>query len=187
MKKILLTSLLCATLPGQVFADEVTQYTQEARGLVKEFMGSLKGELKTAMEAGGPIEAIGTCNLKAPEIAGQKSQQFGWDLARTSLKLRNRDNAPDAWEQEVLQSFETRKGAGEDITKIELSEIVEQDGKRYFRYMKAIPTGKPCLKCHGDGIDADVAEKLDSLYPEDKARGFKEGDIRGAFTFRKAL
>jgi hypothetical protein len=53
--------------------------------------------------------------------------------------------------------------------------------------MKAIPAGKACLKCHGDGIDAEVVEKLDELYPEDKARDFKEGDIRGAFTFEKAL
>ncbi len=187
MKKSLFTLMFCALLPGYLYADEVAQHAGEARGLIKEFAGALKGELKAAMKAGGPLEAISTCNNKAPEIASQKSQELGWDLARTSLKLRNPDNAPDAWEQEVLQSFETRKAAGEDAAKMEQAEIVEKDGKRVFRYMKAIPAGKRCLKCHGESIKADLAEKLDSLYPEDQARGFKEGDIRGAFTFQKAL
>jgi hypothetical protein len=187
MKKILLPFLISALIPGHLLADQADQYTQEARGLVKEFVGGLKGELKAAMEKGGPVNAIGTCNKKAPEIAEQKSQQFQWKMARTSLKLRNQDNAPDGWEQNVLESFEKRKAAGEDVRKMEHREIVEKDGKQVFRYMKAIPAGKACLKCHGDGIDAEVVEKLDELYPEDKARDFKEGDIRGAFTFEKAL
>jgi hypothetical protein len=177
----------CAVLPIHLLADEVADYTQEARGLVKEFFGALKGELEAAMKAGGPINAIGTCNLKAPEIAHQLSQRSGWELARTSLKLRNQDNAPDSWEKNVLLSFEARKKSGEDITNMELAGIVESEGKLTFRYMKAIPTGELCLKCHGDNIDAKVAERLDALYPDDQARGYKQGDIRGAFTFEKGL
>lgn len=187
MKKILLTFLVAAFIPGYLLAAEGGQYTQEARGLVKEFVGALKGELKAAMEKGGPVNAIGTCNEKAPEIADRKSQQFQWKMARTSLKLRNQDNAPDAWEQKVLESFEKRKAAGEEVAKIEHGEIVDKDDKAVFRYMKAIPAGKACLKCHGEAIDPEVAEKLDELYPDDKARGFKEGDLRGAFSFEKAL
>jgi hypothetical protein len=53
--------------------------------------------------------------------------------------------------------------------------------------MKAIPTAELCLKCHGGDIDAKVAERLDALYPDDQARGYNQGDIRGAFTFRKSL
>jgi hypothetical protein len=187
MNKRALLFFFCAVLPAHLLADEVTDYTQEARGLVKEFFGALKGELKTAMEAGGPVNAIGTCNLKAPEIANQLSQQSGWELARTSLKLRNQDNAPDIWEKNVLLSFEARKKAGEDVTGMELAGIVESDGKLTFRYMKAIPTAELCLKCHGGDIDAKVAERLDALYPDDQARGYNQGDIRGAFTFRKSL
>jgi hypothetical protein len=179
--------LFCALLPAHLLADEVANHTQEARGLVKEFFGALKGELQAAMKTGGPVNAIGVCNLKAPEIANQLSQKSGWQLARTSLMLRNQENAPDVWEQNVLRSFEARKKAGEDITKMELAGIVESDGKLTFRYMKAIPTAELCLKCHGANIDANVAEKLDALYPEDQARGYKQGDIRGAFTFQKSL
>ncbi|MBL6933600.1 MAG: DUF3365 domain-containing protein, partial [Rhodospirillales bacterium] len=54
--------------------------------------------------------------------------------------------------------------------------------------MKAIPTDeKPCLACHGGNISEEVAAKLDDLYPQDKARGYNAGDIRGAFTIRQPM
>jgi hypothetical protein len=187
MNNRLLLLLICMALPGHLLADETADHTQEARGLVKEFFGALKGELQAAMKTGGPTNAISTCKLKAPEIANQLSQKSGWTLARTSLKLRNQDNAPDTWEMNVLRSFESRKQAGEDITKMELAGTVETDGKPVFRYMKAIPTAELCLKCHGTNIDPQVAKKLDDLYPEDQARDYSLGDIRGAFTFQKSL
>ncbi len=51
--------------------------------------------------------------------------------------------------------------------------------------MKAIPTGPLCLACHGETLAAPVAEKIGELYPADKATGFREGDIRGAFVVTK--
>ncbi len=53
--------------------------------------------------------------------------------------------------------------------------------------MKAIPTQEVCLACHGEKIDKATAAKLAKLYPKDKARGFKVGDLRGAFTMSKDL
>ena len=48
--------------------------------------------------------------------------------------------------------------------------------------MKAIPTGKPCLTCHGAEIKSNIVAKINELYPYDKAKNFKVGDIRGAFS-----
>ena len=45
----------------------------------------------------------------------------------------------------------------------------------------------PCLKCHGETIEPETAAILDELYPEDKARGYKAGQVRGAFTLKKKL
>jgi hypothetical protein len=168
-------------------ADDAQQYTGEARGIAKQFFGALKGELQGAMKRGGPVAAIGLCNIRAPQISSQVSYDVGWDVARTSLKLRNPKNAPDAWEMAVLERFEARKVAGEDLKSMEYAEIVESDGQKAFRYMKAIPTDELCLTCHGTEIPSEVATQLDQLYPKDAARGFKEGDIRGAFTLSKNL
>jgi hypothetical protein len=44
-----------------------------------------------------------------------------------------------------------------------------------------------CLTCHGENIASEVDAKLKELYPYDQARGFREGDLRGAFTIAKPL
>lgn len=113
----------------------------------------------------------------------------GWTVGRTSAKARNPDNKPDAWEAKVLADFEARKAAGEDPTKLEFFEVVTQGDEQRFRYMKAIviPEKAPCLACHGAEIAPEVAEKLQALYPDDPATGYKTGDIRGAFTITQPL
>jgi len=161
----------------------------EAQAIIKEFFGTLKGELEAGMKQGGPVNAITVCKGRAPAISEEMSAKHGWEVGRTSLKLRNSIlNKPDAWEVSVLEQFEARKAKGEDVTKIDFAEVVATpDGKQAFRYMKAIPTQELCLNCHGAEIKPEVAAALDKFYPDDKARGFKEGDIRGAFTLSKPL
>jgi hypothetical protein len=161
---------------------------EQAKGLIKEFATTLQGELQTAMKAGGPTKAISVCRDRAPAIASDLSTRSGWEVARTSLKVRNQaQNLPDDWETGVLEAFERRKAAGEPVDTIAFGEIVEVQGGKQFRFMKAIPTGEVCLACHGSDLTAEVAAALDELYPGDQARGFALGDIRGAFSLSKPL
>jgi len=184
MYKKLIATLLTSTLASVAMANELDA---EARGLVKQFGSTLKGQLVGAMKKGGPVKAIEFCNLRAPGIAADIAAASSWKVGRTSLKIRSEANAPDSWELKVLQEFEAKKSAGIAPATLEYSEVVEVDGKRNFRYMKAIPTEKACLKCHAATIAPDVEAKLHELYPGDSARGFSEGDIRGAFTLTKPL
>jgi hypothetical protein len=183
-----LTMATALLLGGTVHAEQTLQANmEEGKGIIKAFFGDLKGELEKGMKEGGPVKTITTCNTVAPHLAEAHSQMSGWQVGRTSLKLRNPDNAPDAWEESVLKEFEARKTAGEDPMKLIKAEVVEEQGRKVFRMMKAIPTAEVCTKCHGDAIAAPVVSKLDELYPADQARGFKVGDLRGAFTLRKPL
>ena len=192
MKKIMTVALLCAMPLSASFAgDDAKKYAAESKAVVKEFFGQLKGELGKSMKAGGPVATIEVCSKTAPEIAKTLSEKHGMTVARTSLKTRNSSNAPDAWEEAVLKKFEERAAAGENPANMAFFEIIENDGKKNFRFMKAIGmpplTKMPCLKCHGENISPKVIAKLDELYPEDKARGYKPGQIRGAFTITKPL
>ena len=187
MKRTLIAIGIASLLAAPAYAGEPSKEVMESRAAIKQLGGTLKGELKAAMKQGGPTEAIKVCNTVAPAIAADISKKNGFDVARTSLKPRNAGNAPDAWETKVLQSFEDRKAAGENPGKMEFSEVVDMDGKKTFRYMKAIPTGKVCLNCHGTEIKPGVIKQINALYPEDKATGFKEGDIRGAFTIIREM
>ncbi len=182
----------CAAMP--VWATDVGDVAEEKlqtyRQAIKGFAGGLKAELKAGMKEGGPVKAIGICNTKATMVAAEHSKNSGFNISRTSLKTRNSHNAPDDWEKAVLLQFEERKAKGEDPMTLEYAKIVEdKDGSRNIRYMKAIPTGKVCLVCHAstEHLDAGVVERLDKLYPEDQARGFKVGDLRGAFSVQETL
>lgn len=124
----------------------------------------------------------------APEIAQELSEKSGWEVGRTSLKLRNPNlNAPDDWERQVLLRFEEHKAAGDDVQTMAYAEVVETDAGKSYRFMKAIPTADLYLACHGESINPDIAAAIDEAYPQDEARGCKAGDIRGAFTLSKSL
>jgi hypothetical protein len=189
VKKSVIAAMLFS-LPFTVVAD-VNEYKAEAKKITGAFFEELKGELGKGLKSGGPVAAIGICNTRAPALAREHSQNSGWNVARTSLKLRNPDNAPDAWETKVLQQFEAQRAKGEGPDALVYTEIVEEGDETYFRFMKGIvmpPLEKmPCLMCHGEDIDPSTAAALDELYPQDQARGYKAGQVRGAFTLKKKI
>ena len=178
-------AVLLMILATAVRADtgvDVDTLSAEARQQIKQFAGELKATLKGGMTDGGPQHAVKLCREEAGPIAARHSSA-GWQLGRTSLGVRNPDNQPDAWELSVLQDFEQRKAAGEKVAALEASRVSAGE----FRYMKAIPTGGMCLACHGSKLSTPVTQVLDRLYPQDQARGFNLGDIRGAFTLTKSI
>jgi len=183
MKKILLIAVILSS--SSVIADEHQEFTLQSQAAIKEFASTLKGSLVAAMKSSGPVGAINVCNNVAPTIASELSKKYDMKIARTSLKVRNPDNAPDNWEKHVLKTFEERKSEGESVKTLTFSEKITGDGSQEMRMMKAIPTGEVCLICHGSNITEPVQASLDKLYPDDQATGFSLGDIRGAFTVRK--
>ena len=157
-----------------------------SREVARKLGAALKEALDQAIQHGGPVNGIAVCHDQAERIATEISQQQGTLIGRTGLKIRNPANAPDNWELAVLKQFEARKAQGEPVDSLEFAALIEDDqGKKTFRYMKAIPTAAPCLHCHGQNLDAAVDAKLKELYPNDQARGFQEGDLRGAFTLAR--
>jgi hypothetical protein len=159
----------------------------EARAIVGDFFTTLKTELETAIKDGVPASAVEMCQVRAPEIAAAMSDKSRWEVGRTSLKRRNPNNEPNPWERAVLEDFEARKAAGEEVKPVAYSEVMMADGEKQFRFMKAIPVGGVCLACHGDSIAPYVASAIDEAYPSDRATGSQLGDVRGAFTLTKPL
>jgi hypothetical protein len=160
---------------------------ERAQAAVAEFSKALKAELMAAMRSGGPVAAIEVCNIQAPRIAEHISAANDLQISRVSRKNRNPGNAPNDWQARVLASFEDRKQAGEDPSGLTWQETTEIDGVTEFRFMRAIPTAALCLQCHGEALAPPVAERLAELYPDDKATGFREGDLRGAFVVTRQV
>ncbi len=158
------------------------------RSATKKLGGALKSALQEAMGEGGPLGAMNVCHDESEVIAQRICEEEGLAIGRTSRKFRNPSNAPDEWEKAGLETFAARIVAGERPKDLELwATVTDADGGRTFRYLKAIPTAPLCLSCHGGGLTPDLAEKLAELYPEDQARGFSVGDMRGAFTVQLEL
>jgi len=186
-KNIILICLFLLLTPSLLLAADETALRSEAGRLVKTYVGKLKGALQTSMTMGGPVRAIDTCKKQAPKFAAEMEAASGWQIGRTSLRIRNPANRPDAWERAGLETFEQQHRAGTPAGKLVKSEIVQQGAQQRFRFLKAIPTGKLCLTCHGDNIAPEIRQALQRDYPQDQATGFKIGDLRGAFTLSKPL
>jgi hypothetical protein len=187
----LLFTCLLAAAPALHAADtaapDPAPLADQAKASVAAFAAALKSELLAAMQAGGPLLAIDVCHARAPAIAAEISRQQELQVSRVSQRNRNPGNAPNDWQAAVLDEFEARRTAGEDLAALSWQSLAETDGGQEFRFMKAIPTAPLCLGCHGESIAPPVREKLAELYPDDKATGFREGDIRGAFVVTRQL
>ncbi len=185
---LLLAGIAQARQESAVKSPDALPEVKASRVAAQQFGGALKEALQQAMQNGGPVNGIAVCHDKAKQIAADQSWKSGVLIGRTSLKIRNSANAPDNWELAVLRQFEARKIQGEPADKLEFFAVIDDDkGQKTFRYMKAIPTVALCLNCHGETLSPEVAAKLKELYPNDQAHGFKEGDLRGAFTIAKPL
>jgi len=158
-----------------------------AKTAIKELATSLQSELKAAMQTGGPVAAIGVCNTKAMPITQKVAAEQDMHISRVSLKNRNPANAPNEWQAAVLVDFQRQKSEGNGMGSLTWSETVSENGEQEFRFMKAIPTGKICLMCHGTEISPQIERILADLYPTDRATGYREGDLRGAFVVTRQL
>jgi hypothetical protein len=183
MKQILL-GLCLAMLTMDCSSDQQSDMDTEvaaAKAAIMELAAALQSELKAAMQTGGPVAAIGVCNTQAMPITQKVAAEQGLRLSRVSLNNRNPANLPNEWQTAVLKDFERKQAEGKDISSLAWSETVNVDGEQEFRFMKAIPTSAVCLSCHGTELSPEVSQVLTGLYPMDRATGYHEGDIRGAF------
>lgn len=107
------------------------------------------------------------------------TEKEGVTIRHASVKNRNPKHAATPEEAELIGRFDA------DRKLTEAQEAFEKDGKRFFRYTKPIFVEQACLACHGDKDKRPrfIVEK----YPDDKAFGFKKGDLRGIISVTAPL
>jgi len=172
MKASLATIVSGVLLACSPRADPTQEQAWHDRGAaaVTGLKQGLVAELSAALASGGPENAIEVCRVRAPALAAEASRA-GVRVGRTSHKLRNRDNAPPDWVAPLLQRYV----AGELVN--EPTVVALDDGRG--GYVEPLYTAPMCLTCHGEAIAPAIAEKLGVLYPDDRAIGFRAGELRG--------
>jgi len=176
MKIVLLTSLL---LSSTLFAKEIPQdVINTGAKLSKELLEQLSTKLKHEVQTNGIVQAAKFCNKNALTLTEEVNlrQVQGISVKRISLQERNRANTPKTDEALVLESMQKML---EEKTLPEY--IIEEEGKTYKYYKPLIIKKELCLKCHGNiSENPELSEFIKESYPQDKATGYKMGDLRGA-------
>jgi hypothetical protein len=163
-------------------------YSAEFRGYAKEYMSGLKSVLMKNMKEGGPLKAVSVCSDTASDLTRIYSAKLKIKIKRISYKNRNIKNFPDKFEKEALNKFAELYSQNELNTETEIIKKVNVNGKEVVRYIKPIIIEAPCLNCHGDReILPEVSERIKQKYPNDKATGYKIGDLRGAISITKEI
>lgn len=176
IKKSLLTSLLLgASLFGEQTPASVIDTGQK---ISSELLKKLSSKLQNEIRVNGLLSAVNFCHSNALVLTEEINlkQVEGLSVKRISLKERNPANIPSPDEAKVLESMQAL------LDKKELPEYIIEEGPKGYTYYKPLVIKKEaCLKCHGDiSKNPELSQFLKEHYPEDKATGYKMGDLRGA-------
>jgi len=182
MKKIILSTVVVAMSATFLSATTNKEIKQEAKTAIMKMGKTLKMHMKQNMKAGGPVQAATFCSDKARGLAKKVNASYekGLHVKRISLKYRNPSDKPTADEAKVLKELHTAFNTKKAVPKM----LVKEVGKNHYKVYKPIFINKGvCLTCHGvSGVKDEKAYKLiKAKYPNDKAVGYKQGDLRGAF------
>lgn len=194
MRKIFIFSILIIylTLPAcsQKPQPKITEELKASlRADAKSFMESLKSVLIKEIQTNGIVRAVSVCSDTAQVLTNNYGISKGIYIKRVSFKNRNPMNVPDEFETKVLKMFEEQFKQKQLKPESEYAELFEQNGVYKVRYMKPIFVQPECLNCHGaeEQISDQVKEVINKIYPDDKAKGYQMGDLRGAVSILKTL
>lgn len=179
-----------ALIAGAAHAQDLDALRLDTRKNALPVLPKVVAMMQETVATRGVVEAIPVCKVQAPLLLKEQADKTGWPMRRVSLKTRNAERGtPDVWEARQLADFNIRAANGEKVESLETGEVVSENGKSYFRYIRAIPVGDVCLKCHGpaDKVDAGLKSQLAASYPHDQAFGYEKGQIRGALTVKRPL
>jgi len=140
----------------------------------------LLSNVSEAIKREGVPRAVAFCNLNAAQLTDSMGKNLDISsITRLSDKNRNQKNALHKdLDQKAWEIIQTKM---QDANTKEKNTILQDKNQVY--YYQAIAIGMPtCLSCHGSKeseITIETQKILNEKYPQDKAFGYKMGDLRG--------
>ncbi len=161
-----------------------TDYLATGDSISAQTFSTMAGVLKNEIANEGIEAAIEYCRAEASGITSTMANNKTV-IRRSTLKPRNPANAPDPFEQQMLEFFQSKWEQGESLVS-----LIQKDSAEYIHYFKPIILQPLCMGCHGEperDISLSTLKKIQEKYPADKATGYKTGDLRGIWhiTFKK--
>lgn len=152
--------------------------------MAKQTQQILLANVANAIKEKGVAGAVDFCNTRAVSLTDSASDMFLAQISRVSNLNRNPNNGLNsnmdktAWNEIVLMMS--------DASLPDKHIIIQENNETY--YFKAIPIGMPtCLSCHGvvgQDINKETYDVIQAKYPNDKATGYKMGELRGLWKIK---
>jgi PAS domain S-box-containing protein len=110
--------------------------------------------------------------VAATRVAQQLTSGSNYYVRQVSLRYRNPDNRPDAFETAQLTVFR-------DVKAAETWQVTSKNGKKALRYLLPMVSDESCLTCHGS---FDTAPSfIQKRFPRGHfSYGYKVGEVIGA-------
>ncbi|PJZ45869.1 Tll0287-like domain-containing protein [Leptospira brenneri] len=159
---------------------EKPNYEEIAISITNEAKSNLVKKLTAAMAEGGTKQAIPFCKLNAVGFTNQLGQKHKVELRRITSKPRNISNSLSPEEEKIfleIEKLKTNEGVFPHQTR------TSDDSVTFYI---PIPVMGFCLQCHGNSneIQKETKQILNQEYPNDKAIGYKVGELRGLFSVK---
>lgn len=167
-----------ATPPAKPLSEIPSEWKAAVdRALVafQQLQERLQRRLLDELASQGPAGAVRVCRDEAPALTQGVAGETKIVLGRTSHRLRNPVNRARTWAQDYVDANAGRPAS-------EVQPVWFDLGPR-IGVLRPIATGGTCLLCHGEraAMDPQLRAVLAELYPNDRAVGFREGELRGFF------
>lgn len=160
---------------GKNTAEELPPLEKGLR-LAMQTKAELGKKLMWAIKNLGTENALLLCSSKAYPITDSMAKLLNTKIKRVSDKNRNPKNAANGAEYDFIKKSKILITKGEK-PKSKLSETADS----YIAWYPIV-IEPMCLQCHGKEkteILPQTLKKIKKLYPRDKARNYKAGDLRG--------
>nr|WP_103028179.1 DUF3365 domain-containing protein [Salinibacter altiplanensis] len=109
---------------------------------------------------------------------GQRAARLGadrgWAVQQLATKYRNPAHEPDEEARQLHKAF----ASSHELTDRWIR--TTRNGHKGWRYARRITVQSSCLACHGP--KEKRPDFVKNGYPDDRAYGFKQGDLRGIYS-----
>jgi mono/diheme cytochrome c family protein len=161
---------------GRMGTNQSKSYLERGQQYAMATKAVLGKNLLGAINEKGSTGAVAFCNTRAIPLTDSMQQVQQVQIKRVSNQNRNPDNQANADELAYIQAAKAALQNGETIR----GKVAERNGHMVGYY--PIITNDMCLQCHGDpesDISPETLSKIQTLYPNDQATGYKANELRG--------
>ena len=157
-------------------------YKMKGMIIAKNTFKVFKSKIQSVAAKNGLSGVVNFCHDNAMKLTDSLGKSHNVVIKRTSHKLRNPKNKPDIDDEAVLNEYLRLQEEHKPM-----EPIVMKDADGYVHFYAPIKLKEACLKCHGTPgkeIPEQIYKLIKSKYPNDKATGFKVGELRGIWDIK---